>query len=295
MTGPLLVLAFFATVIGLIGFPELASLEHAPKFLHALPEWLAPSLTHEWYDSGKAGAQAIAGHESDGTTIGLMAIALVVGIAGILGAYLLYGRGPSKTVAKLTADDGPLHGAYVASKNKLWVDELYGVLFIKPFKIVARGLFEIADRFVIDTVAVNGSAFVIGIVGRVSRWFQNGNVQRYLVGVVVGGALVFAVTDCHSKATFTYKLVGNELQLHASPGDGIDGQAAKIYWDLDGDNQKDRDPSSPDGLLSKRDVTVTGYHGPITMWVVDPVSREEIKVTQRIDLDLARANAEGGK
>ena len=71
---------------------------------------------------------------------------------------------------------------------------------VRPFKVVARGLFEIVDRFVVDTVAVNGSAFVVGIFGRVSRWFQNGNVQRYLVGVVVGGALVFFMTDCRDKA-----------------------------------------------------------------------------------------------
>ncbi|HET9623773.1 MAG TPA: NADH-quinone oxidoreductase subunit L [Kofleriaceae bacterium] len=290
MTGPLLVLAFFATFIGFIGFPELESLEHAPKFLHALPHWLAPSLAHDWYESGQPGVQAIAGHESDGTTLGLMALALVIGIVGIVGAYLFYGRGPSKTVAKLV--DGPLHGAYEASKHKLWVDEAYGVLFVKPFKVAARGLFEVADRFVIDTVAVNGSAFVVGIVGRISRWFQNGNVQRYLVGVVVGGALVFAVTDCHHKPTFTYKIVGNQLQLHADPGDGIDGATAQIYWDIDGDNQKDRDSTSPDGMLSRRDVTVTGYSSPITMWVVDPVSHEEIKVTQTIDLNVARANAE---
>jgi hypothetical protein len=284
------VLAFFATVIGFIGFPELESLEHTP-FVHTLAHWLAPSLAHDWYDSGKAGVQAIAGHESDFATIGLMGLALLIGIVGIVGAYLFYGRGPSKTVAKMI-DDGPLGGLYEASKNKLWVDEAYGVIFVKPFKIVARGLFEIADRFVIDTVAVNGSAFVVSIAGRISRWFQNGNVQRYLVGVVFGGALVFAVTQCNHKPTFTYKIVGNQLQLHAEPGDGIDGATAQIFWDLDGDNQKDRDPSSPDGLLEKRDVTVTGYNGPITMWVVDPISHEEIKVTQTIDLNVARANAQ---
>jgi len=153
--------------------------------------------------------------------------------------------------------------------------------------------FEIADRFVIDTVAVNGAAFVIGIFGRVSRWFQNGNVQRYLVGVVVGGALVFFMTDCRDKATFTYKRVGNQLQLHAEPGSGIEGSSAKITWDLDGDGQPDKDAAG--NLIEKRDVTVTGDPGPITMWVEDPVTHKEIKITQTIHSNAGAAEAQGAK
>jgi hypothetical protein len=38
---------------------------------------------------------------------------------------------------------------------------------------------------VIDTVAVNCIAFVIGLFGRLARWFQNGQVQRYLAGASV--------------------------------------------------------------------------------------------------------------
>jgi len=276
MTVPLIILAGFATVIGFIGMPHF---EHL-SLPHPLAHWLEPSVTHEWYASGLPGEQAIEGHGSDATTAVLLVIALLVGASGIAGAYLLYGRGPSKTVQRLV--DGKLGPAYNASKHKLWFDEIYDFLFVRPFKVIARGLFEVADRFIIDTVAVNGSAFVIGIVGRVSRWFQNGNVQRYLVGVVVGGALVFAITDCHHKATFTYKLVAGQLQLKAEPGDGIEGATAKIYWDLDGDGKKDMDPAT----LDKREVTVTGYSGPITMWVEDPVTRNEVKVTQTINLNV---------
>jgi NADH-quinone oxidoreductase subunit L len=214
-----------------------------------------------------------------------MGIALVVSLAGIAGAYLFYGRGPSKTVATLV--DHRLAGVYSLSQHKLWVDEIYDAILVRPFKIAARGLFEIADRFVIDTVAVNGAAFVIGIFGRISRWFQNGNVQRYLVGFVVGGALVFLMSDCHKQPTFEYQIVGNQLRLHAEPGSGIAGSSARISWDLDGDGQKDKDPANPAKLLDKRDVTVTGYNGPITMWVEDPITRRETKVTRTINLNAA--------
>jgi hypothetical protein len=112
--------------------------------------------------------------------------------------------------------------------------------------------------------------------------------------VVVGGALVFLMTDCRNKPTFHYKVVGNQVQLHAVPGTGIVGSTAKIYWDLDGDGVKDRDPAKPGELLDKRDVTVTSYDGPITMWVEDPITHREFKVTRRIDLNVP-SDLEGSK
>ena len=72
-----------------------------------------------------------------------MIFALLVGIIGIALAYVLYGKGPSKTVDRLV--DGPLHGAYEASKAKLWFDEIYDVIIVRPFKTVARGLFDIDE------------------------------------------------------------------------------------------------------------------------------------------------------
>jgi NADH-quinone oxidoreductase subunit L len=277
MTVPLIILAGFATVIGFVGLPHFEHV-HLP---HILADWLEPSVTAKWNPENIA----IEGHRSDATTAVLMLIALLVGASGIAGAYLFYGRGPSKTVAKLV--EGGLGPIYNASKHKLWFDEVYDAIIVRPFKVLARGLFEVVDRFVIDTVAVNGSAFVVGIFGRISRWFQNGNVQRYLVGVVLGGALVFVFTDvaeCRHGPTFDYKLVGNQLQLHADPGDGVEGATAKIYWDLDGDGEKDKDPQ----LIDKRDVTTTGYSGPITMWVADPITRKEVKVTKTIDLNVSK-------
>jgi NADH:ubiquinone oxidoreductase subunit 5 (subunit L)/multisubunit Na+/H+ antiporter MnhA subunit len=168
----------------------------------------------------------------------LLAVASLIAVAGVALAWGFYGRGPSKTVERWIAQDGVFADVYRASKAKLWVDEFYDAILVRPFKVVARFLLEFVDRFVVDTVAVNGSAFVVGIFGRISRWFQNGNVQRYLVGVVVGGALVFVITDCHHKATFDYKIVGNEIRLHADPGSGILGATARVHWDLDGAIEK---------------------------------------------------------
>ena len=284
MTLPLVVLAIGAFIGGVVGLPHFEHL-HFPQWLG---EWLKPSLTEAWNVPGADyhGPPGIEGHESDGAIGGLLAVASLIAVAGVALAWGFYSRGPSKTVERWTAEGGVFADVYRASKAKLWVDEIYDAIIVRPFKVIARFLLEFVDRFVVDTVAVNGSAFVVGIFGRVSRWFQNGNVQRYLVGVVIGGALVFVITDCRHKATFDYKIVGNQIQLHADPGSGILGSTARVYWDLDGDGEKDKDAAGQ--LIDKRDVTVTGYDGPITMWVEDPVTGREVKVTRTINLNEGR-------
>jgi NADH-quinone oxidoreductase subunit L len=275
MTGPLMVLAFFATFIGFIGLPHLERL-HLPGAFHALASWLEPSTTPSWYMPGQSGLP-IHGEVHDTTTLILMGIALMIGVVGIALAWALYGRGPSPTVTRLV-DHGPLEGAYIASKNKLWFDEVYDVIIVRPFRAVARGLYNVVDRFVIDDVAVNGSAFVVGLFGRVSRWVQNGNIQRYLVGLVIGAAAVFFVTDCHSKPTFAYRFEGPNgemLHLHAEPGAGIVGSSAKLRWDTDGDGVPDHEG---------RDVTVRSGEAAanVTLFVDDPISQKTVPITRAI-------------
>jgi NADH-quinone oxidoreductase subunit L len=279
MTMPLVILAFFATIAGFIGLPHLTGM-HVPSLLHGLASWLEPSVTPSWYMPNVAETMEIASHASDTTTLVLMGVALMIGVIGIGGAYVLYGHGPSPTVEKVV--DGPLHGAYEASKHKLWFDEIYDAIIVRPFKVVARGLYEVVDRFIIDTVAVNGVAFVVGLFGRLSRWVQNGQVQRYLAGVVIGAALVFGISECGRKPTFTYKLVGTEYQFHAEPGAGVAGANARLRWDLDGNGVPDVDASgkpldTPDVKIREGEV---GTY--VTLWIEDPITQKPVTVTRQI-------------
>ncbi len=279
MLSALVVLGFFAVVIGFLGVPELEALHKIPHAFHALETWLAPSITHVWWVD--AGVKPEIGHEpSDLVSIALMVVALGIGSLGIGLAWLLYGRGPSPTVAKLV--EGPLHGAWVASKNKLWVDEFYDATIVRPFKATCKGLFEIVDRFVIDTVAVNGAAFVVSLFGRLARWFQNGQVQRYLVGVVVGAAAVFFVTDCHRHPTVTVSLKNDQLHLHAEPGAGIVGSNVKLHWHLDGVPACDGDKNLP-GEPADRDIRRGDATGSsIVLCIDDAISHQMTPVTVRV-------------
>jgi NADH-quinone oxidoreductase subunit L len=238
MTMPLVVLAFLSIVAGFFGMPHLEAI-HLPTWTHGVTEWLAPSVANTWYPEGTP----IKGHLSDGWTIFSMAMATAAGLFGILAAWALYGRGPSRRVADWTAPGHGLHAAYEASKHKLWVDELYDLTIVRPFKAIARGTFEILDRFVIDTVVVNGSALAVSMFGRIARWFQNGQVQRYLLGVLVGAAAVFALTSWRFDPTFRYRRVDRQtVELRAEPGEGIVSQKCTMAWDLDNDGEVDTTP-----------------------------------------------------
>ncbi|MCE9577807.1 MAG: NADH-quinone oxidoreductase subunit L [Deltaproteobacteria bacterium] len=292
MTVPLVVLAALTAVAGFLAFPHLHSLDS--KYLHLLSGWLEPAVDG-----------ATEAHNADGTTYLLLAIALGIGALGIGIAYSLYGRGPSAKVAGWTAEGEPLHEAYEASKNKLWVDEIYEVIFLKPFRFLARFLFEFVDRFVIDTILVGGWAFLVGLFSRLMRWVQNGQVQRYIVGMVVGAAAIFFFVSRGHSPTFSYKEVPAGVELRAEPGEGLAGVGATYQWDLDGDGQPDRKPGAKpdatDAAAFVSDPVLTVKAGDlaasgVTLWIKPPGGKKAVSVTRAIQFDSPeRAAAEGGK
>jgi NADH-quinone oxidoreductase subunit L len=296
MTAPLVVLAFLAVIAGFIGLPHFHGkwAHDLPSFTHALATWLEPSVSTSWYNPG-AEAMTIAVPATDAKIFALMAIALAIGLLGIGLAWMFYGKGPSKTLETMYAPDSGLRPIYEASKAKLWFDEIYDAILVRPFKLAARGLFEIADRFVIDTIAVNGSAFVVGLLGRVSRWVQNGQVQRYLAGLVVGAALVFFVADFRRKPTFEYTFVGDEVTLTAAPGAGITTTTARLAWDLDNDGNPDPDPANPTELRDDPVLKLRAGDIPsstVTLFIDDPITRKRIAVTRTLERGKPKAEAE---
>jgi NADH-quinone oxidoreductase subunit L len=267
MTLPLVVLAALSLFAGYVGLPHLEKLHDVPKVFHGVAYWLEPAVSKTFYEGAP-----IQPHVSDGTLIGLMAGATLVGLVGIGLAWVFYGRGPSKRVAEMTA--GPLQPFYEASKNKLWVDEFYDSILVRPFKALARGTFEILDRFVIDTVVINGSALAFSMFSRIAAWVQNGQVQRYLLGVVVGAAAVFAVTAWAHEPTFHYRESGGALELQADPGAGIAGQGCTISWDLDSDGKPD------EGLaqIAYKPQSRQGLDAPPRMLAADDLERGLVRI-----------------
>ncbi len=198
MTMPLVVLATGTIGLGIIGLPHIAQV---PGWLQGwLDKWLEPSLVTRLVAGARPevlldrGYSVSGHHMSEGTVIALMGAALAIAVLGIAIAWSLYRRGPSEAVGRLTA--GPAgNKIYRAGYNKFYVDEIYEATILKPFRWLARGLYEFVDKFVIDLLLVNGSALIVDAFGKLARWVQNGMVQRYLVGIIIGGAVIlWAIT-----------------------------------------------------------------------------------------------------
>jgi len=229
MTIPLLILAGFTCVLGFVGLPHIGGL---PNFIGS---WLTPSVS--------AMGSKFAGHPSTGTLVGLMGAALFMGLAGIGLAYSFYGKGPSEKVASMTSS-GFGKWFHNVVYNKFYVDELYELVILRPFRWLCRGPMMFVDKFVIDTVFVGGTALIVDVAGRLTRWFQNGQVQRYLAGIVVGGALIFLVTDRGSDDKFKYEQdmkvacgvnavatkTNCKMTFRAAVGTGPSAHNARVVW-----------------------------------------------------------------
>ncbi|MGZ4443798.1 MAG: NADH-quinone oxidoreductase subunit 5 family protein [Nocardioidaceae bacterium] len=71
------------------------------------------------------------------------------------------------------------------------VDVVYDVALVRPVRALSR-IVKAGDRDVIDAYA-NGAGWSAGALGRLVRLAQNGNVQAYLMVVVVGAAAIAVV------------------------------------------------------------------------------------------------------
>jgi len=96
----------------------------------------------------------------------VMGMSVGIGLAGILLAVVIYARGLGMA-ERLARALRPFH---TASINKLWFDEFYDIVFIRPFKAVARLLFRF-DQQVVDGL-VNGAGRGTGGLSRLHQLFD---------------------------------------------------------------------------------------------------------------------------
>jgi NADH-quinone oxidoreductase subunit L len=116
---------------------------------------------------------------------GLMAGSTLVAALGVGLAWALYNGGTSDKAPQIAKASGPIYGLLL---NKYWVDELYFAAIIKPLRAVSQLLFQLVDRFLVDALMVRGPGLILLGLSNVGRVVQNGEVQAYLVGLIVGVA-----------------------------------------------------------------------------------------------------------
>jgi NADH-quinone oxidoreductase subunit L len=156
MTVPLVVLAVGAVTSGWVGLPPLGELD-----VHWLNRFLSPVIAH-------VGDHA-EHHASVALELALMAISVLVAVAGILVARALWGQG--RGLAAEDALAARFAGLRRLLANKYWVDELYDATIIRGTWSSARGLFAFDSRF-IDGVLVNGSRHLTVAISLLSGFFD---------------------------------------------------------------------------------------------------------------------------
>jgi len=124
-----------------------------------------------------------AGGEQNPLAARLMLTSVGAGLAGIILAFPLTLPGAAAALKNSLAR---LHGIIF---RKFYVDELYGLLFIRPLKLFSdRVLFSLVDSGLIDGVMVNGSAKACYSAGRALRRAQSGRLDLYALIFTLGVA-----------------------------------------------------------------------------------------------------------
>ncbi|ABO50555.1 NADH dehydrogenase subunit L [Desulforamulus reducens MI-1] len=162
MTFPLMVLAGFATVGGLVGTP-----------------WA--NLWGEWIHFGQP-------HHGE-PAYGLMLLSVVIAVAGIGLAYMLYLKDEEKQRAKQLAEK--YQAIYNLSYNKYYIDELYQWFTRKVVDAGAKVLYWF-DIYFVDGV-VNGLAKFTRVSGQGFRYFQTGKMQTYALFFFLGLLVITVV------------------------------------------------------------------------------------------------------
>jgi len=164
MTIPLIVLAIFAVLGGLLGLPEFW---HLPNWMH---HHLDPIIAHK--------NPSVLNHTKEWT---LMGIAVCAAIATIAFAYMVY----IKNQILPESNDKRLTGLKKLIYNKYYIDEIYEFLITKPLNILSVVFYKFVDIQLIDGL-VNGVGSAVTGVSSLVRKAQTGHIGFYIFGMVLG-------------------------------------------------------------------------------------------------------------
>lgn len=173
---PLITLAFLSVVSGFLGVPHIFG---AIVSKHFLLDWLSPLL--------------VEGHDVTGGSPGLEWVLMISSVLVVLAssgsAYLFYVKKDQK-VGKIL---GYMQQPFLlrASRNFLYIDQIYRERIVSPFKEVAMSLWLFIDVRLIDNLIMCSSKSIL-TVGKISRTLQSGNLQTY-VSIFVSLVAVFLI------------------------------------------------------------------------------------------------------
>jgi NADH-quinone oxidoreductase subunit L len=193
MLAPLILLAFLSLTGGWIGIPHsLGGGDRLGHFLDPVTRGVGAPATFEQVSIAmRTGApiptsEAPPKPEDPNTERILTGISVLAAIIGLFLADTFYRRRP-ELPAKMAAG---ARGLYTLVFNKYWIDELYGLLIVKPLLVISRYiLWGGVDRGLIG----GGGRILAGSAqgaGAVLRRIQSGNIRSYAGWLALGAAAI---------------------------------------------------------------------------------------------------------
>jgi NADH-quinone oxidoreductase subunit L len=194
MTIPLIILACFSTVAGMVGIPKvlvdalpfLKVFGGAERFDRFLEPVFAPAT-----EALRLVPKEQVGGLSTGSLMGLSLLAAILGILVASWWYLKSTEIPEQ-LAERYAD------LYRILTHKYYVDEFYNWLIVRPLCVISeKFLWRVVDVGAIDNTLVNGTGESTAEVGDILRRIQSGNISSYATWVLLGAVLwllyIFAI------------------------------------------------------------------------------------------------------
>jgi NADH-quinone oxidoreductase subunit L len=116
----------------------------------------------------------------------LQTVPFWLAVAGVVAAWYCYLVNPAvpAAIARRFA------GVHRLLDNKYYLDRFNEVVFAGGARALGTGLWKGGDQALIDGVAVNGSARLVGWFAGVLRGIQSGYIYHYAIAMIVGVALL---------------------------------------------------------------------------------------------------------
>ncbi len=171
VTLPLVLLAFFSIIAGFTFLDPLVFGSYFGDSLKVLPGHdVVKEIAENYHGLGPFVAH------------GLQSVPFLLAVAGIVTAWMMYVRNPQLPArARARAE-----ALYTLLLHKYFFDEFNEFVFAGGARAVGRLLWKIGDVKLIDGLAVNGTARVIGWVSTIVRQIQSGYVYHYAFAMILG-------------------------------------------------------------------------------------------------------------
>ncbi len=168
MTLPIIVLAFLSVFGGLLNLPGL--------FFHGAAHWFDHYLS-----AGTFGLSEVHNAHLDfNTSIGLMIFASIIALGVLFWALRNY----AKKGALAKADD-QMSAWETLSAKKLYIDEIYDLLFVQPLLKMSAFISNVFDIQILRNGVYALANGVVNTAAQTRKW-QNGLLSSYLFWMVLG-------------------------------------------------------------------------------------------------------------